>query len=233
MLISLKTGGYVINKKMPNKAAIHKKSTKSTKTKSRAKTALKKKKASVKATKNVSASTPVVTPVVATPPPPSKRSAPTRETVLADFEELIESVNASIKDLREGPTKTKGVKLLRSINKKIKALRSKTARVMRQKRKTGRTNNKNSGFLKPVSISSEMAKFTGWNPDTLRSRVDVTKYICDYIKEHDLQNPEDRRQIKPDRKLQKLLSYNPKKAKEPLRYYSLQTHLKQHFPKKE
>lgn len=168
----------------------------------------------------------------ATPPPVNKRRSPTRESVLEDFEELIMSVDAEIQHLREGPAKTKGVKFLRSLNKNIKLLRNRTARVMKQKQKTGRTNNKNSGFLKPVTISKEMAKFTGWDPKELRSRVEVTKYICQYIAENDLQNPEDRRQIKPDAKLQKLLGYNPKKSKEPLRYYSLQTHLKHHFPKK-
>jgi len=143
------------------------------------------------------------------------------------------SVEAEIQHLREGPAKTKGVKFLRSLNKNIKLLRNRTTRVMKQKKKSGRTNNKNSGFLKPVPISKEMAKFTGWDQEQLRSRVEVTKYICDYISEHDLQNPEDRRQIKPDIKLQKLLGYNPKKITEPLRYYSLQTHLKRHFPKKD
>ena len=174
----------------------------------------------------------------APPPPPTlaqtttKRRTPTRESVMEDFEVLIISIDTEVKNLREGPTKTKGVKFLRSLNKNIKLLRNRTARVMKQKRKTGRTNNKNSGFLKPVPISKEMAKFTGWNPSELRSRVEVTKFICNYISENNLQNPEDRRQIKPDTKLQKLLGYNPKKSKEPLRYYSLQTHLKHHFPKK-
>jgi len=168
-----------------------------------------------------------------TPPPVTKRRAPTRESVLGDFESLITSVDAEIQHLREGPAKTKGIKFLRSLNKNIKLLRNRAARVMKQKKKTGRTNNKNSGFLKPVSISKELAKFTGWSPKDLHSRVEVTKYICQYISENNLQNPEDRRQIKPDSKLQKLLDFNPKKNKEPLRYYSLQTHLKRHFPKKQ
>ena len=192
-----------------------------------------KKKAPVKSVKKVD-KVPVETETVAAPPPTTnKRRSPTRESVLEDFETLIMSVEAEIQLLREGPAKTKGVKFLRSLNKNIKLLRNRTARVMKQKQKTGRTNNKNSGFLKPVSISKEMAKFTGWDPKELRSRVEVTKYICQYIAENDLQNPEDRRQIKPDSKLQKLLGYNPKKSKEPLRYYSLQTHLKRHFPKKQ
>ena len=145
---------------------------------------------------------------------------------------MITSIEKEIQQLREGPAKTKGVKFLRSLNKNMKLLRNRTARAMKRKHKTGRTNNKNSGFLKPVTISKEMAKFTGWDPNELKSRVEVTKYICKYISENNLQNPADRRQIKPDSKLQKLLGYNPKKNKEPLRYYSLQTHLKNHFPKK-
>lgn len=166
-----------------------------------------------------------------TPTKTVKRRSPTRESVLEDFENMIISIETEIQQLREGPSKTKGVKFLRSLNKNLKLLRNRTARVMKQKHKTGRTNNKNSGFLKPVAISKEMAKFTGWDASELRSRVDVTKYICNYISEHNLQNPDDRRQINPDTKLQKLLGFNPKKSKEPLRYYSLQTHLKHHFPK--
>ena len=169
------------------------------------------------------------TPVVAEIQPKKARKTPTPESVLLDFDDLVESINIEIQNLRDGPSKTKGIKFLRSLNKRIKTLRGQTGRVMKQKKKTGRSNNKNSGFLKPVPISAEMAKFTGWDPSQLRSRVEVTKFICDYISEHDLQNPEDRRQIKPDTKLQRLLGYNPKKEREPLKYYSLQTHLKKHF----
>ena len=170
---------------------------------------------------------------VDTPPesPVKVRRTPTRESILASMDDIVQSIEVEIQSLRDGPTKTKGIKFLRSTNKRIKTLRGQTARVMRQKQKTGRSNNRNSGFLKPVRISDEMAKFTDWDPNELRSRVEVTKYICDYIKEHDLQNPADRRQIKPDVKLQKLLGYNPKKTKDPLRYYSLQTYMKRHFPK--
>ncbi len=193
------------------------------------------KKAPSKSVKKLAEAVPVESKKVntSTPPPATKRCAPTRESVLGDFESLITSVDAEIQHLREGPAKTKGIKFLRSLNKNIKLLRNRAARVMKQKKKTGRTNNKNSGFLKPVSISKELAKFTGWRPKDLHSRVEVTKYICQYISENNLQNPEDRRQIKPDSKLQKLLAFNPKKNKEPLRYYSLQTHLKRHFPKKQ
>jgi chromatin remodeling complex protein RSC6 len=76
-----------------------------------------------------------------------------------------------------------------------------------------------------------MAKFTGWDPTELKSRVDVTKFICAYVKDHNLQNPEDRRQILADPKLTKLLKYDVKKEGNPLTYFRIQTSLKNHFPK--
>ena len=86
--------------------------------------------------------------------------------------------------------------------------------------------------MKPVKISKEMTDFTGWAPDELKSRVDVTKYICGYIREKDLQNPKDRRQIQPDTKLQALLHLSKKDLKdEPLTYYTLQKKIQGHFVK--
>ena len=80
-----------------------------------------------------------------------------------------------------------------------------------------------------MKISKEMAKFTGWNPTELKSRVDVTKYICKYIRDNNLQNPDDRRQIVADPKLSKLLEYDSKKEEKPLTYYRIQTFMKKHF----
>jgi len=168
-------------------------------------------------------------------PVKKKRRVPTKESVAEEFDELVTSIEEEIARLRESQTKTKGVKFLRSLGKRVKTLRGHTVRVMKQKQKTKRANNTNSGFLKPVQISKEMAKFTGWNHQDLRSRVDVTKYICNYIRENDLQNPADRRQIFADKKLSKLLEYNKDEDK-PLTYYRIQTYMKKHFtnpPKKE
>jgi chromatin remodeling complex protein RSC6 len=78
-----------------------------------------------------------------------------------------------------------------------------------------------------------MAKFTGWNPTDLVSRVDVTKFICNYIKEKDLQNPADRRQIVPDPSLGKLLNYDSKTAENPLTYFRMQSLMKDHFIRSE
>ena len=158
-----------------------------------------------------------------------KRLVPTKETVATEFDDLVGVIDEEIARLRESPGKAKGVKFLRSLGKKVKSLRGHSVRVMKQKQKTNRKNNTNSGFLKPVIISKDMAKFTGWNPAELRSRVDVTKYICKYIRDNDLQNPEDRRQILADKKLAKLLEYSADDDEKPLTYYRIQTYMKKHF----
>ena len=161
-----------------------------------------------------------------------KRVAPTKDSVIKYFDDLIKSIEDEVENLRESENKTKGVKFLRTLNKKIKILKNQSSRIIKQKRTTTRTNtNNNSGFLKPVKISKEMAKFTGWDAGLPRSRVEVTKFLCNYIKEHELQNPADRRQILADDKLTKLLKYDVKKEKEPLTYFRVQTCLKDHFIK--
>jgi upstream activation factor subunit UAF30 len=158
-----------------------------------------------------------------------KRRVPTKDSVNEGFDELVSSIDEEIQRLRESSGKAKGVKFLRSFGKKVKTLHSHTARLMKQKVKTNRKNNTNSGFLKPVQLSKEMAKFTGWDHNELKSRVDVTKYICNYIRENKLQNPEDRRQILADKKLSKLLDYSADDDKKPLTYYRIQTYMKKHF----
>lgn len=198
----------------------------------------------------VATPTPAAAPVVATPAPKEeelveedgasssekyKRQAPTRDSVMASFEEIIKSIETEIDSIREGDAKTKGIKFLRSLNKKLKILRNQSARIIKQKKSSTRktTTSNNSGFLKPVRISKEMAKFTGWGENELKSRVVVTKAICEYIKQNNLQNPQDKRQIFADAKLSKLLKYDSKKETEPLTYYALQKHLKSHFLKPE
>lgn len=165
-----------------------------------------------------------------------KRTAPTKEGVATSFDELIQMIETEIVTLRDSSNKTKGVKFLRSLNKKLKSLKAQVARIKQRtssKVVSSSTNGTNSGFLKPVKISSDMAKFTGWDPSELKSRVEVTKYLCNYIRENNLQNPNDKRQIIPDAKLSKLIKYDAKKEAEPLRYYSLQKFLKPHFTKAE
>lgn len=159
------------------------------------------------------------------------RVPPTKESVIESFDVLISFIDTEIDRLRESQNKAKGVKLLRTINKRVKTIRNQSVRVMKQKQRTNRKNNNNSGFLKPVKISDDMATFAGWTKGEQRSRVDVTKLLCQYIKDHNLQDEVDKRKIIPDKKLSKLLSFDSSKEKEPLTYYRLQSCIKNHFIK--
>ena len=162
-----------------------------------------------------------------------KRRVVDRESVFTSFDALQKQVEDEIDAVRSASDKSRvsGVRFLRSLNKSLKQLKKDTARAMKQKRKNpNRAKNTSSGFMKPVAISGEMSKFTGWGADELKSRVDVTKYICGYIRDNNLQNPDDRRQIVPDKKLQALLKLDKKSLKEePLTYYSLQKKIQPHF----
>ena len=188
-------------------------------------------------TRNVSKTTPTPTPTTTQAPVSTTeevseldkktRVVITKDNVIEGFTDLLSILDKEIVNIRENQPKSKGIKFLRSFGKKIKVLQNQAVRVMKQKHKSNRKNNTNSGFLKPVKISKDMAKFTGWNDSELKSRVDVTKYICNYIKENNLQNPEDRRQIVADKKLAKLLDYS--ETDKPLTYYRIQTYMKKHF----
>lgn len=161
-----------------------------------------------------------------------KRIVINKESIMNSFDEIISSIENEISQIRDSSNKNKGIKFLRSLNKKIKTLKTHSFKIIKTRNSsTKKSNNNNSGFLKPVKISNEMAKFTGWNANELRSRVDVTKFLCNYIKENNLQNPTDKRQIIADNKLCKLLDYDPKKMKEPLTYYRIQSYIKPHFVK--
>ena len=162
---------------------------------------------------------------------PKQRRVPTRETVETEFDALVDAIRTEIESIRSSSDKKKGtgVKFLRQVGKRLKLLKSDTLRVSKQRQRSNRQKNTTSGFMKQVPISKEMAKFANWEPSQLRSRVEVTKYICDYVKQHNLQNPEDRRQILPDDKLSKLLNFDPKKSDKPLTYYYLQRVIQPHF----
>jgi len=148
-----------------------------------------------------------------------------KESVLASFDELVALIDAEIEALRgESKKGATGVKFLRCCNAKIKQLKTQTAKISKGKNKKSATTT-NSGFLKPVQVSTEVLKFAGWKNDELHSRVDVTKFICNHIKENNLQKPDDRRRIIPDSKLRKLLKFEG----EDFRYCDIQSMMKPHF----
>jgi len=84
------------------------------------------------------------------------------------------------------------------------------------------------GFAKPSLISEELCKFLNKPTGTLMARTEVTQEVNKYIKAHNLQNPANKKEIKADTTLTKLLNL---KKDDDLNYFSLQKYLKDHFPK--
>lgn len=59
----------------------------------------------------------------------------------------------------------------------------------------------NSAFMKPMSISAELAVIVGKGP---MPRSEVVKKLWAYIKEHNLQDPKNKRNINADESLKKV-----------------------------
>lgn len=88
----------------------------------------------------------------------------------------------------------------------------------------------NSGFMRPVKPSATLEKFlahVGEDTSTPLTRAHLTTVICKYIKDHDLQNPKDRRIIFPDDEFKKLFQVTENDT-EPLTYYNIQKRIQAH-----
>lgn len=91
-----------------------------------------------------------------------------------------------------------------------------------------------SALQKPVAISNELCKFLGFEADTEHSRQEVTAAINSYIKDNNLQNPENRRFILLDGsdaalRLKTLL----RDPDQPVTFFNIQRYLKPHYPMSE
>jgi chromatin remodeling complex protein RSC6 len=199
-----------------------------TKTATKAKTATTKAKTATTKTKTATTKTKTAT----TAPTERKervRRVVNKESILGDFDTLLSGVEQQIELIKSSETKG-GVKYFKTLNRQLKQLRGDVSKNIKVKRQVNSDMSKTSGFLKPVEVSKEVSTFAGWKQGEMHSRVDVTKFICNYVKSNDLQNPADRRQILPDKKLKTLLGLKDN-MKEPLTYYSLQRWIQPHFVK--
>jgi chromatin remodeling complex protein RSC6 len=82
------------------------------------------------------------------------------------------------------------------------------------------------GFVRPMRISDELAKFLKVPVGSEMSRTDVSKLINGYISVNKLRDSKNGRIINPDAKFRKLLTIPPT---DQLTYFNLQKYLKHHF----
>ena len=107
-----------------------------------------------------------------------------------------------------------------------KELQSKLKVLSKDWDKQQNAKNSPSGFAKPNKISDELCDFIGEPRGIEKSRTDITRFINAYIKEHNLNKPENKRFILPDDKLRKILNVD---AKDEINYFILQKLISHHF----
>ena len=129
------------------------------------------------------------------------------ERMNQQFSVLMVSMKAFTKTVRETMT---------SFQSELRSLASQSKKLSKKGRKRTRGNKTPNGFTKTVSVSPEMLKFCSKPSETLMSRNEVNQFIHSYIREHNLQNPSNKRQIVPDSKLKKILDLTKLRSKKEL-----------------
>lgn len=152
-----------------------------------------------------------------------KRRLVSKETFVKDAEELQQEI---LPLLESNKKLTKAFKVL--LADAFRLLRIKT----HQKKQKDPAN---SGFMRPVKPSAVLEGFLARvGEDTTKplTRAHLTTVICKYIKDHDLQNPKDRRIIFPDDEFKKLFQITEDET-EPLTYYNIQKRIQSHVSRLE
>ena len=133
----------------------------------------------------------------------------------------FETVLSTLSGLRGHITQIQQV--VRGLEKQVK----KEMKGLRRDAQKGKEGTKRSGFAQPIKISRELCEFMEKAEGTEIARTEVTQYVISYINDHKLQNPQNRKTIKPDDKLRKLLGVNPS---DEVTYFNLQKYMNRHFP---
>lgn len=133
--------------------------------------------------------------------------------------------------LRDATTALKSAKTELKTLRKAFAKQSKELSKLKLK-KLNKSKRAPSGFAKPSPISKELCQFLNKPMDTEMARTEVTKHITQYIKNENLQNPSNKKQINPDTKLAGLLSkLQPEDKEDGYTYFNLQKYMKHHYLK--
>ena len=178
-------------------------------------------------------------------PAPVKEAAPAQEaaavastteseeTVFSVFQQIRDRITNQERELRELRVMVKRAEQVYKREQRLAAQRSARAAPKRKRARAAADPNRKrnpSGIAKPTKISAELAKFLSVEPSALMARTEVIKQIASYIKEHKLENAENRREIVPDKALGRLLGAS---KNDKVTYFNLQRYMKRHFPKME
>lgn len=162
---------------------------------------------------------PVETTVV---PPVAEGGAATpvvEDSFQAVYDELVNELTTMSTRMKTLLTKVKVMQ--REYNKAIKTGKRGAKKAPGVKRTP-------SGFAKPTKLSDELCKFLNLELGSEKARTEVTKQINEYVKQNNLQDPNDKRRIFPNDALKKIMNL---KEGDQLSYFNMQKFIKHHFVK--
>jgi len=117
----------------------------------------------------------------------------------------------------------------REITTLVKSFQKDYAKILKasSKKKTNANRRSPSGFNKPAKLNPDLCAFLDLPEGSELARTNVTRQLNVYIKEHNLQNPENKKHILPDEKLATLLNLTG--GDQQLSYFNLQRFMKHLF----
>ncbi len=154
---------------------------------------------------------------VAVTPNPSQ--TPTLQDVLNDITHSFTGVCTRLSQLN-----TVSRELQQEVKLIHKNYRRERAKLSKNKRKKNNTK-----IHLPMSVSPALRKFLKLDSDELISKKDVMGRISTYVKEKNLQLPENKRKFKPNTALRKLFGLSVKKAV-PMTFVEINKYISHHFP---
>lgn len=142
------------------------------------------------------------------------------ETIVEEnlFEDLLSKVQSMSVEMRS----------IISIVKNLQKENNKLKKIANKKKAKKSTGEKKSGFSIPVKITNELADFLNVERESFVTRQQVTKMLTTYIKENKLYSEEDKRMIRPNEALIKILQNENGDA---ISYFNIQRYIKHHFIK--
>ena len=144
---------------------------------------------------------------------------------LASITELLDTLSKTSKSLTVE---------MKALTKDVNKLRLSKAGGKKQKRLVDPDAPRKLGALeKPVPITDELADFLGLTKGETYSRQQVTQSVNKFVKDNDLQNPENRRYILLESEAGLKLKALLRDPDQPLTFFNIQRYLKVHYPKVE
>ena len=148
---------------------------------------------------------------------PIKKVIDTKE----EFLQILSQLNGLKSMCSSAINQVKGLE--KNVKKQMKQYEREIKKNLKMKK-----NKKASGFAVPTNVSDKLSNFMGLSVGQQIARTEVTKYIIQYIKSNNLQNPTNNQCILPDNKLKTLFDYNDG---EEITYFNIQKHMNKHFIK--